>query len=138
MTSPIAPPAAFGPISGTALTSASPEALAKIFDTLELASLEQENFRLERAIQQLVQSNKEIEDFIELERQEQLALYRQQQEQQEQAQQGRASNGDTEKASGGGRTMNEQQPQQDKDDQTGESSVSVQVERGDQDDGVYL
>ncbi|KAG0292927.1 hypothetical protein BGZ96_003507 [Linnemannia gamsii] len=73
----IAPPAEFA-ISGTAFTSASPEALAKILDTLDLASLQQEHARLERAIQQLVQSNKEIAEFIEQER-EDLIGYQQQQ-----------------------------------------------------------
>ncbi|KAF9082478.1 hypothetical protein BGX23_012410 [Mortierella sp. AD031] len=67
--SAIAPPAEFA-ISGTAFASASPEALAKILDTLDLASLEQEHTRLERAIQQLVQSNKEIAEFIEQEQQD--------------------------------------------------------------------
>jgi hypothetical protein len=62
-------PAEFA-ISGTAFASASPEALAKILDTLDLASLEQEHARLERAIQQLVQSNKEIAEFIEQEQQD--------------------------------------------------------------------
>lgn len=71
MANPIAPPAAFGLVSGAALASTSPEALAEILDHLDLGSLEQENFRLERAIQQLVQSNKEIAEFIEQERQEQ-------------------------------------------------------------------
>ncbi|KAK3836744.1 MAG: hypothetical protein J3R72DRAFT_202417 [Linnemannia gamsii] len=67
--SAIAPPAEFA-ISGTAFASASPEALAKILDTLDLASLEQEHFRLQRAIQQLVQSNQEIAEFIEQEQQD--------------------------------------------------------------------
>ncbi|KAG9325340.1 hypothetical protein KVV02_006980 [Mortierella alpina] len=71
MATPIAPPAAFGLVSGTAYASTSPEALEEILDHLDLGSLEQENFRLERAIQQLVQSNKEIAEFIEQERQEQ-------------------------------------------------------------------
>ncbi|KAG0006227.1 hypothetical protein BGZ80_010831 [Entomortierella chlamydospora] len=70
MASQIAPPASFGLISGTAFASASPAALAKILDSLDLASLENEHARLERAIQQLEQSNKEIEEFIELEQQE--------------------------------------------------------------------
>ncbi|KAF9180046.1 hypothetical protein BGZ51_006437 [Haplosporangium sp. Z 767] len=73
MTSPIAPPASFGFIPGTAFTSAPPEVLAKILDTLDLASLEQECSRLELAIQKLVQSNQEIADFIELDQQEMIA-----------------------------------------------------------------
>ncbi|KAF9566218.1 hypothetical protein EC968_003800 [Mortierella alpina] len=72
MSTPIAPPAAFGLVSGTAYGSLSPEALDEMLDHLELGSLEQENFRLERAIHQLVQSNKEIAEFMEQERQEQL------------------------------------------------------------------
>ncbi|KAG0273172.1 hypothetical protein BGZ95_011006 [Linnemannia exigua] len=76
--SAIAPPAEFA-ISGTAFASASPEALAKILDTLDLASLEQEHFRLERAIQQLVQSNKEIAEFIEQEQQDLIEFQKTQQ-----------------------------------------------------------
>ncbi|KAF9340733.1 hypothetical protein BGZ91_000466 [Linnemannia elongata] len=75
--SAIAPPAEFA-ISGTAFASASPEALAKILDTLDLPSLEQEHSRLERAIQQLVQSNKEIAEFIELEQQDLIEFQKQQ------------------------------------------------------------
>lgn len=75
--SAIAPPAEFA-LSGTAFASASPEALAKILDTLDLASLEQEHNRLERAIQQLVQSNKEIEEFIEQEQQDLIEFQKQQ------------------------------------------------------------
>ncbi|KAG0301418.1 hypothetical protein BGZ98_008367 [Dissophora globulifera] len=67
MASAIAPPASFGLISGTAFASASPAALAKILDSLDLASLELEHSRLQRAIQQLEQSNKDITEFIELE-----------------------------------------------------------------------
>ncbi|KAF9357232.1 hypothetical protein BGX26_004033 [Mortierella sp. AD094] len=78
MTSQIAPPASFGLISGTAFASASPAALAKILDSLDLTSLEYEHTRLERAIQQLEQSNKEIKEFIELEQQE-LAAHLQEQ-----------------------------------------------------------
>ena len=70
MTSAIAPPATFGPISGSAFTSASPAALEKILDALDVESLEKEHERLLKAIQQLVQSNKEIQEFIELEQQE--------------------------------------------------------------------
>ncbi|CAO3570709.1 unnamed protein product [Mortierella alpina] len=70
MASPIAPPAAFGLVSGTAYASTTPEALEEILEHLDLGSIEQENFRLERAIQQLVQSNQEIAEFIEQERQE--------------------------------------------------------------------
>lgn len=73
----IAPPAEFA-ISGTAFTSASPEALAKILDTLDLASLQQEHARLERAIQQLLQSNKEIAEFIEQEQEDLIAFQQQQ------------------------------------------------------------
>ncbi|KAG0253090.1 hypothetical protein BG011_006573 [Mortierella polycephala] len=73
MASPIAPPASFGFIPGTTFTSASPEVLAKILDTLDLASLEQECSRLELAIQKLVQSNQEIADFIDLDQQEMIA-----------------------------------------------------------------
>ncbi|KAG9073179.1 hypothetical protein KI688_000966 [Linnemannia hyalina] len=75
--SAIAPPAEFA-ISGTAFASASPEALAKILDTLDLPSLEQEHTRLERAIQQLVQSNKEIAEFIEQEQKDLLEFQEQQ------------------------------------------------------------
>ncbi|KAF9968070.1 hypothetical protein BGZ70_006871 [Mortierella alpina] len=71
MATPIAPPAAFGLVSGTAYASTSPEALEAILEHLDLGSIEQENFRLERAIQQLVQSNREIAEFMEQERQEQ-------------------------------------------------------------------
>ncbi|ORZ08814.1 hypothetical protein BCR41DRAFT_359070 [Lobosporangium transversale] len=71
MDSVIAPPASFGLISGTAFASASPTRLAEILESLELASLEQEHWRLQRAIQQLKQSNKEIADFIEQEQQQQ-------------------------------------------------------------------
>ncbi|KAG0327688.1 hypothetical protein BGZ99_007118 [Dissophora globulifera] len=67
MASAIAPPASFGLISGTAFASASPAALAKILDSLDLASIELEHSRLQRAIQQLEQSNKDITEFIELE-----------------------------------------------------------------------
>ncbi|KAF8939211.1 hypothetical protein BGZ58_010385 [Dissophora ornata] len=67
MTSAIAPPASFGLISGTAFASASPAALAKILDSLDLASLEQEHSRLQRALQQLEQSNRDITEFIEVE-----------------------------------------------------------------------
>lgn len=73
----IAPPAEFA-ISGTAFASVSPEALAKILQTLDLASLEQEHTRLERAIQQLVQSNKEIAEFIEQEQQDLVEFQKQQ------------------------------------------------------------
>ncbi|KAF9943916.1 hypothetical protein BGZ72_003084, partial [Mortierella alpina] len=83
MSTPIAPPAAFGLVSGTAFASTSPEALVEILDHLDLASLEQENFRLERAIQQLVQSNKEIAEFIEQERQEQQQQLEEQPQQEE-------------------------------------------------------
>jgi len=65
--SAIAPPAAFGAL----YRSTSPEALDSILRELDLASLEQEQFRLERAIHALVKSNKEIQEFIELEQQEQ-------------------------------------------------------------------
>ncbi|KAF9385548.1 hypothetical protein CPC16_007923 [Podila verticillata] len=65
--SAIAPPAAFGSL----YKSTTPEALDSILRELDLASLEQEQFRLERAIQALVKSNKEIQEFIELEQQEQ-------------------------------------------------------------------
>ncbi|KAF9293914.1 hypothetical protein BGZ74_011511 [Mortierella antarctica] len=65
--SAIAPPAAFGSL----YKSTTPEDLDKILRELDLASLEQEQFRLERAIQALVKSNKEIQEFIELEQQEQ-------------------------------------------------------------------
>ncbi|KAF9150702.1 hypothetical protein BG015_007472 [Linnemannia schmuckeri] len=75
--SAIAPPAEFA-ISGTAFASASPEALAKILDSLDLASLEQEHARLERATQQLVQSNKEIAEFIEQEQQDLVEFQKQQ------------------------------------------------------------
>ncbi|KAK3820830.1 MAG: hypothetical protein JOS17DRAFT_754974 [Linnemannia elongata] len=75
--SALAPPAEFA-ISGTAFASASPEALAKILDTLDLASLEQEHTRLERAVQQLVQSNKEIAEFIEQEQQDLIEFQKQQ------------------------------------------------------------
>ncbi|KAF8937560.1 hypothetical protein BGZ47_008969 [Haplosporangium gracile] len=75
--SAIAPPAEFA-ISGTAFASASPEALAKVLDTLDLASLEQEHARLERATQQLVQSNKEIAEFIEQEQQDLIDFQKQQ------------------------------------------------------------
>ncbi|KAG0024689.1 hypothetical protein BGZ81_007624 [Podila clonocystis] len=67
--SAIAPPAAFGSL----YKSTTPEALDQILRELDLASLEQEQFRLERAIQALVKSNKEIQEFIELEQQEQEA-----------------------------------------------------------------
>ncbi|KAF9932099.1 hypothetical protein FBU30_008913 [Linnemannia zychae] len=67
--SAIAPPAEFA-LSGTAYASTSSETLAMILDALDLASLEQEHARLKRSIQQLVQSNKEIEEFIEQEKQE--------------------------------------------------------------------
>ncbi|KAF9203379.1 hypothetical protein BGZ49_006499 [Haplosporangium sp. Z 27] len=71
MTSDILPPvSSFGLISGTAFTSASPAVLAKILDSLDLASLEHEHARLQLAIKQLEQSNKEISEFIELEQQE--------------------------------------------------------------------
>ncbi|KAG0331586.1 hypothetical protein BG000_010759, partial [Podila horticola] len=65
--SAIAPPAAFGSL----YKSTTPEALDQILRELDLASLEQEQFRLERAIQALLKSNKEIQEFIELEQQEQ-------------------------------------------------------------------
>ncbi|KAG0227738.1 hypothetical protein BGX31_006859 [Mortierella sp. GBA43] len=70
MSSAVAPPASFGLVSGTAFASASPEALARMFDTLDVASLEQEHSRLHQAIKQLEQSNKEIGEFIEQEQQE--------------------------------------------------------------------
>lgn len=79
MASEIAPPASFGLISGTAFASTSPEVLAKILDSLDLPSLEYEHTRLQRAIQQLEQSNKEIAEFIEQEQQE-LAAHHQQQD----------------------------------------------------------
>ncbi|KAG0080078.1 hypothetical protein BGZ92_000779 [Podila epicladia] len=65
--SAIAPPAAFGSL----YKNTTPEDLDQILRELDLASLEQEQFRLERAIQALVKSNKEIQEFIELEQQEQ-------------------------------------------------------------------
>ncbi|KAI1315759.1 hypothetical protein EDD11_000362 [Mortierella claussenii] len=80
MASPVAPPAAFGLISGTAFTSASPAALDEILDSLEVSSLEQEHSRLQRAVQQLEQSNREITQFIEQEQQELIAHYQQQRE----------------------------------------------------------
>ncbi|KAF9904914.1 hypothetical protein EC991_002214 [Linnemannia zychae] len=82
--SAIAPPAEFA-ISGTAFASASPEALAKILDTLDLASLEQEHNRLERAIQHLTQSNKEIAEFIEQEQQDMIEFQKMQQGQDSEA-----------------------------------------------------
>ncbi|KAF9939157.1 hypothetical protein BGZ65_011308 [Modicella reniformis] len=79
MSSTIAPPASFGLVSGTAFASASPEALSGILDSLDLSSLEQEHTRLQRAIKQLEQSNKEMTEFIQLEQQEQKETYEQQQ-----------------------------------------------------------
>ncbi|KAK3817775.1 MAG: hypothetical protein J3Q66DRAFT_341127 [Benniella sp.] len=70
MDSTIAPPASLGLVSGTAFSSVSPEALARILDELDMSSLEQEHSRLKHAIKQLEQSNKEIAEFMELEQQE--------------------------------------------------------------------
>lgn len=86
MSSAIARPASFGSVSGTAFASASPEALARILDSLDVSSLELEHTRLQRAIKLLEQSNKEITEFITLEQQE----LREHHEQQQQT-----SNGDT-------------------------------------------
>lgn len=80
MSSAIAPPASFKLVSGTAFASASPEALARILDSLDVSSLAQEHTRLQRAIKQLEQSNKEISEFIEQEQQEHREYYGQQQQ----------------------------------------------------------
>ncbi|KAF9423181.1 hypothetical protein BGZ94_008362 [Podila epigama] len=65
MSAIIAPPAAFGQL----YQSTTPESLEKILLELDLASLEQELFRLERAVQALSKSNTEINAFIEEEAQ---------------------------------------------------------------------
>jgi len=80
MTSTIAPPASFGLISGSAFSSASPAVLEKMLDTLDVESLEKELERLQRATQQLVQSNMEIQEFIELEQQDLAAHHQTQKE----------------------------------------------------------
>ncbi|GJJ78051.1 hypothetical protein EMPS_10410 [Entomortierella parvispora] len=80
MASAIAPPASLGLVSGSAFSSASPAVLEQMLDTLDVESLEKELERLQRATQQLVQSNKEIEEFIELEQQDLLAHHQNQKE----------------------------------------------------------